>query len=114
MENGELVSEDGAPIRTFERDPLLKGEDAAETMAKIEAFILSVSKLFPPSPLLLVPSPLAPPLLLLLLPLTPPIYNKKWGNVRSQSKMDGIKFYKCSYFWDIEGEKFSKEANLGK
>ena len=51
-----------------------KDEEAAETMAKIEAFILSESKLFPPSPLFILPSPLAP-LLLLLSPLIPTIYN---------------------------------------
>lgn len=44
-------------------------DGAAETIAKMDAFILSVSKLFP--------SLLAPWLLLLSLPLTPPIYNNK-------------------------------------
>ena len=56
--------EEGKPMGTLDGLPL----DAAETMAKMDAFILSVSKLFP--------SPLAP-LLLLQSPLTPPIYNNK-------------------------------------
>jgi len=68
-----LGKEDDNPIRTLDGAPL-KDEEAAETMAKIEAFMLSESKLFPPSPLFILPSPLAP-LLLLLSPLIPTIYN---------------------------------------
>ena len=71
--NCALIVDDGKPGRAFDEAPLKDG-DPADTKAKMDAFMLSVSKLFPISELVF-PSPLVP-LLLLLWPLTPPIYNK--------------------------------------
>ena len=83
----ELINDDGIPIRTLDGVPF-KDEEVADTIAKIEAFILSVSKLLLASPFLELPSPFEL-LLLLLSPLILTIYNNKLGYVILHSKLDG-------------------------